>query len=400
MKLDDSGMPALAFLQMLDSEALGHDASIALRSIMVREHVTESMLVGRDAQVPLRWFREIYSDFDCDQGTRLGFAFAEHAKLTSFGALSVPLVSAGSVAEVVELLAYLPVITTALSPSFHSTERGLTIGLTGRTGDAGLNCLAVTYGGLALLRLLDMLAGAVPNIELHLSHSAPESWVLHDEVLAGRIFFDAPSSFVHVPAATLEEVCRFSDPVAYRIAVTDLQRTLDQRRDTSVSEKVRDLLEKDPGKTNISRTAGELSISPSTLKRRLREEGTTFRELRQSFLQERAILRILDRSVSVSEIAAELGYADLTNFTHAFKRWTGRSPRQKNARLSAQSSARARAGRPPEPAGFAIGLICHLDIVEKRHDRRGFRSSQHPLGKRRNDIQRIHTALAAGAGRG
>lgn len=113
MKLDDSGMPALAFLQMLDSEALGHDASIALRSIMVREHVTESMLVGRDAQVPLRWFREIYSDFDCDQGTRLGFAFAEHAKLTSFGALSVPLVSAGSVAEVVELLAYLPVITTA-----------------------------------------------------------------------------------------------------------------------------------------------------------------------------------------------------------------------------------------------------------------------------------------------
>lgn len=327
MKLDDSGMPALAFLQMLDSEALGHDASIALRSIMVREHVTESMLVGRDAQVPLRWFREIYSDFDCDQGTRLGFAFAEHAKLTSFGALSVPLVSAGSVAEVVELLAYLPVITTALSPSFHSTERGLTIGLTGRTGDAGLNCLAVTYGGLALLRLLDMLAGAVPNIELHLSHSAPESWVLHDEVLAGRIFFDAPSSFVHVPAASLEEVCRFSDPVAYRIAVTDLQRTLDQRRDTSVSEKVRDLLEKDPGKTNISRTAGELSISPSTLKRRLREEGTTFRELRQSFLRERAILRLLDRSVSVSEIAAELGYADLTNFTHAFKRWTGRSPR-------------------------------------------------------------------------
>ncbi|CQA11993.1 HTH-type transcriptional regulator [Mycobacteroides abscessus] len=115
--------------------------------------------------------------------------------------------------------------------------------------------------------------------------------------------------------------------MAYRIAVTDLQRTLDQRRDASFSEKVRDLLEKDPGQTNISRTAGELSISPSTLKRRLREEGTTFRELRQSFLQERAILRLLDRSLSVSEIAAELGYAELTNFTHAFKRWTGRSPR-------------------------------------------------------------------------
>ncbi|WP_390887804.1 AraC family transcriptional regulator [Candidatus Mycobacterium wuenschmannii] len=319
-------MPALAFLQMLDSEALGRCEVDALRDIMARERVTEPMLVGRDAQVPLRWFREIYPDFDRDQGTRLGFALAEHAKLTSFGALSVPLVSAGSVAEVVELLAYLPVITTALSPSFHSTECGLTIGLAGRTGDAGLNCLAVTYGGLALLRLLDMLAGVVPSVELHLGHSAPAGWALDQNLLSGRLFFNAPTSFIHVPADTLDEVCRFSDPVAYRIAVADLQRTLDQQRDTSVSERVRELLETNPAQTSSSRAAGELSMSTSTLKRRLSDEGTSFRELRQTFMREHAIVRLLDRSASVSEIAAELGYTDITNFTHAFKRWTGRSP--------------------------------------------------------------------------
>lgn len=326
MELDDAGMPALAFLQMLDSEALGRDAVDALRHIMIRERVTESMLVGRDAQVPLRWFTEIYPDFDCDQGTRLGFAFGEHAKLTSFGALSVPLVSAGSVAEVVELLAFLPVITTALSPSFHSTERGLTIGLTGRTGDAGLDCLAVTYGGLALLRLLDMLAGAVPSVELHLSHSAPAEWVMDGKLLSGRLFFGAPTSFIHVPADALDEVCRFPDPVAYRIAVADLQRTLDRQRDASFTQQIRELLEKDPAQTSSSSAAGELAMSTSTLKRRLSEEGTTFRELRQTFMRERAIVRLLDRSVSISEVATELGYNDLTNFTHAFKRWTGRSP--------------------------------------------------------------------------
>ena len=52
MKLDDSGMPALAFLQMLDSEALGHDASIALQHHGSQARPAESMLVGRDAQVP------------------------------------------------------------------------------------------------------------------------------------------------------------------------------------------------------------------------------------------------------------------------------------------------------------------------------------------------------------
>lgn len=104
----------------------------------------------------------------------------------------------------------------------------------------------------------------------------------NDLAHAGRLFFDAPMSFLHVPADTLNEVCRFSDPFAYRLAIVDLQRTLDQRSETtSFSEKVRQLLQKDPGQRSNHWFAHELSISTSTLKRRLSEEGTTFRELRR-----------------------------------------------------------------------------------------------------------------------
>ena len=91
---------------------------------------------------------------------------------------------------------------------------------------------------------------------------------------------------------------------------------------------MRQLLQKDPGQRSNHWFAHELSISTSTLKRRLSEEGTTFRELRQSFLRERAMLQLLDRSMSVSEIATDLGYSNLANFSHAFKRWTGRAPRE------------------------------------------------------------------------
>ena len=89
---------------------------------------------------------------------------------------------------------------------------------------------------------------------------------------------------------------------------------------------MRQLLEKDPGQRSSQWVADELSVSTSTLKRRLAEEGTTFRELRQSCLRESAMLLLLTRSMSASQIATELGYGDLTNFSHAFKRWTGRSP--------------------------------------------------------------------------
>lgn len=329
MNLNEAGVPPLTFAQLLESQVLDPVAVARFRSIMAREGTDAATLVQRDVQAPLRWFLEVYPELDADQATQLGRAFAEQAQLTSFGPLSLPLVSAGSVSQIVELLTYLPLISTALSPQFHPNARGLTVGLTGHAGDPNLDRLVVTYCGSALLRLLELLVGDVSTVTLHLSWPAPASLTQHEDVLAGRLIFDAPISFLHVPAETLNEVCRFSDPVAYRHAIADLQQTLERRSGTkSFSETVRRLFDEGVGLRSSKSVACELSISASTLKRRLAEEGTNFRELRELSLRERAVLRILDRSMSVSEIATELGYSDLTNFSHAFKRWTGRSPSQ------------------------------------------------------------------------
>lgn len=327
MNRNDAGVPPLAFAQLLESQALDPAAVARLRRIMTREGTSESVLVQRDVQAPLRWFREVYPDLDIDQATVLGLAFAQQAQLTSFGPLSLALVSAGSVAEVVELLTYLPLITTALVPHFHPGAHGLTVGLTGHTSDPALDCLGVAYGGSALMRLADMLAHDEPTVTLHLSWPVPACLTDHEYVRSGRLIFGAPTSFLHVPADTLNEVCRFSDPLAYRLAIVGLRRTLDDRNGTaSVSDKVRRLMENDPERRSIQSVAQSLVMSTSTLKRRLSEEGTTFREIRLSFLRERATLQLLDRSMSVSEIATDLGYSDLANFSNAFKRWTGHSP--------------------------------------------------------------------------
>lgn len=101
MKFSNAGVPPVAFVQMLESQALDPDAVARLRTIMAREGTDEATLIERDVQAPLRWFREVYPDLDVDRATLLGFAFAGQAQLTSFGPLSVPLVSAGSVAEIV-----------------------------------------------------------------------------------------------------------------------------------------------------------------------------------------------------------------------------------------------------------------------------------------------------------
>ena len=169
MRVPEPGVPPLAFVQLLISDALEPSAVAHFRRIIELQGTSEVELVQRDRQVPIRWFREVYPDLDPDGATYLGLAFAEKAQLTSFGPLSLPLVSAGSVDEIFQLLGYLPVISGALRPHFHPGEHGLTVGLSGQTGDPDLDCLVITYGGAALLRLLDLLAGPLPGVTLQLA---------------------------------------------------------------------------------------------------------------------------------------------------------------------------------------------------------------------------------------
>lgn len=327
MKSPEPGVPPLAFVQLLTSDALGPQAVGRFRAIIDREGTSELELVQRDRQVPIRWFREVYPGLDHADATRLGLSFAEHAQLTSFGPLSLPLVSSGSVAEVFELLGYLPIISSALRPHFHRSQRSLTVGLTGHTGDRDLDCLVITYGGAALLRLLDMLTGPLPGVTMNLAWKTPQSPQRIAGALAGRLVFGARASFIDVPVDILQAPCRFPDPIAYRMAIGELRRSLDRHTTaTSFTETVRRLLEEDPGHISSHDIAELLAVSPSTMKRRLHEEGTTFRDVQQSLLRERAIVRLLDRSLTVGQIAIDLGYSDLGNFSHAFKRWTGQSP--------------------------------------------------------------------------
>lgn len=79
---------------------------------------------------------------------------------------------------------------------------------------------------------------------------------------------------------------------------------------------------------NISDTivARSLRMSERTLQRRLSENSTTFNKLLNEIRKELASKYILDSKLSLSAISFMLGFADISSFSHAFKRWTGQSP--------------------------------------------------------------------------
>ena len=89
------------------------------------------------------------------------------------------------------------------------------------------------------------------------------------------------------------------------------------------------------GKAHASEIARELGVSQRTFARRLSEEGLSFSEVLDGLRSDLANRHLADRDLAISQIAWLLGYRDVGAFSHAFKRWTGKTPGQARAEHAA-----------------------------------------------------------------
>jgi len=80
------------------------------------------------------------------------------------------------------------------------------------------------------------------------------------------------------------------------------------------------------GEVTEDSLAAALHLSQSTLQRRLKKEGTTYRAVLQEVRCSLAESMLEDGSKTLNEISFLLGFGELSAFSRAFKRWTGNAP--------------------------------------------------------------------------
>ena len=98
----------------------------------------------------------------------------------------------------------------------------------------------------------------------------------------------------------------------------------------TVRSKVEDILPEllPHGRAMGSEVAQRLGMSSRTLSRKLAEEEASFAAILDEFRVALAKRYLQDQTLPVSEIAWLLGYREVSSLTHAFKRWTGMTPRR------------------------------------------------------------------------
>ncbi|MDP3976815.1 MAG: AraC family transcriptional regulator [Pseudomonas sp.] len=70
----------------------------------------------------------------------------------------------------------------------------------------------------------------------------------------------------------------------------------------------------------------QLHMSPQTLRRHLREEGSSFQELKDHLRRDLAIYHLGRDDLPIQDIAEQLGFSEPSAFHRAFKKWTGLTP--------------------------------------------------------------------------
>jgi AraC-like DNA-binding protein len=83
------------------------------------------------------------------------------------------------------------------------------------------------------------------------------------------------------------------------------------------------------GEQNIEQTAQKLGLSRPTLYRKLKAEGVSYEKLLDELRHKMALHYLDGKKVSVNETAYLVGFSEPSAFSRAFRRWTGRSPRNR-----------------------------------------------------------------------
>jgi AraC-like DNA-binding protein len=100
------------------------------------------------------------------------------------------------------------------------------------------------------------------------------------------------------------------------------------RDQSTVTERIRRLLRRHLADElpTLEAVGAQLSMTPQTLRRRLRDEGQGFQALKDDLRRDAAIACLARPDLSLADIARQLGFSEASTFHRAFKQWTGVAP--------------------------------------------------------------------------
>ncbi len=173
--------------------------------------------------------------------------------------------------------------------------------------------------------------GAFRPLEVRFTHARPSDVREHEKTFGGAVLFDSPRSELVMERSWLSAPIHLANPgiceALEQFAHQMLVRLHASAEWTDrVMERIgRNLVKgKDVGLASMAR---DLGLGARSLQNRLRDEGTSYKAILNSVRREMAMRCLRESNDPICDIAFLLGFSDQSAFNHAFRRWTGHTPK-------------------------------------------------------------------------
>jgi AraC-like DNA-binding protein len=166
---------------------------------------------------------------------------------------------------------------------------------------------------------------------VHVTHPRPPYWQEYERIFGAPVTFDADWNAYRIdPGLASFPLARqpryvfgvLSEHAEALLASLENSKTLRGRIESLLMPGLH------TGEGNVDSIASKLAMSRQTLYRKLKAEGATFEEVLEGLRHKMALHYLQGKKVSVNETAYLVGFSDPAAFSRAFKRWTGKSPKE------------------------------------------------------------------------
>nr|WP_245399773.1 AraC family transcriptional regulator [Atopomonas sediminilitoris] len=196
------------------------------------------------------------------------------------------------------------------------------------------DCLA-----LLLLKLLQWVSdGRVQVQAVQLRHPAPAQWGEYERLLGCRPHFAAAHDALCFQADVLDKPSRNACPSVFAALQREAQVQLASLVGDLLLQRLRNQLQGQLGTSQamtLAHSAEALAMPVGALKQALSERGLGFRQVLDG-VRRAQVSALLTQAMPFKEVARQLGYAELSPFYRAFRRWYGQTPQVVRQRLKAE----------------------------------------------------------------
>jgi len=165
------------------------------------------------------------------------------------------------------------------------------------------------------------------RVELPHEPLVPESE--YEAYFGAPVVFNSNQSALYVSPGTLNTCLLQRSEQLHRIAADYLNVQFPSTDGLSAS-RVETAVRRTLGTHSCNResVAQAMAMHPRTLQRRLKEEGTSFDDIRDSIRRETVEHYLCHTNMPLSQVAGMVGYSEQAILTRSCQRWFGQTPRQ------------------------------------------------------------------------